>query len=279
MRLLSALDCECRVCVHSQPTFEQRVTMMLKLQSRKAWANVVDVGTPDNTLLVPMAPPDFVRLLDEVKFTNGADQEVVAELYEKTVTEALSATTELRFVKQRWIDKDVKQLVKVLPFCKELRRLALDDNEELTEAGAETLAEELEKRSEDGKWVAAPNLTHIGHMAGRDFASSARLKEACTKRGIVLKSFAGLTGFSRGGAFAPPPPAGRRRWRLFRNVARIAAAPSVERLERPAEAQATHVEVLSTGTARAAEESKGKMELTEVTPMSEPPATAGAYPD
>lgn len=126
----------------AQPTFERRMAFLLKMQSSLAWANVVDVGNPDATRLVPLTPKSFEELLETRKFTNGADHGTVLELYRKTIEEALSQTTELRFVKQGWRDADVAVLCEVLPLCRELRCLALDDNK-LTSSGAKMLANAL----------------------------------------------------------------------------------------------------------------------------------------
>ena len=38
------------------PTFERRVTMLLKMQSSRAWANVVHVGNPAAKMLAPLTP-------------------------------------------------------------------------------------------------------------------------------------------------------------------------------------------------------------------------------
>ena len=114
------------------PNFERRVTMLLKLSSSVAWKNVVDVGTPDAKKLVPLTPEAFEKLLTTLAFTNGADTEVVAGLYHKTIDDALSQTTSLRFVKEDWGDSEIRELVQVLPLCKQLRRLALDNNPKMT---------------------------------------------------------------------------------------------------------------------------------------------------
>ena len=58
--------------VPRQPTFEMRVTMLLKMQSSQAWANVVNVGNPDAKALVPLTPAAFDALLQTRTFTNGA---------------------------------------------------------------------------------------------------------------------------------------------------------------------------------------------------------------
>ena len=171
------------------PNFERRVTMLLKLSSSVAWKNVVDVGTPDAKKLVPLTPEAFEKLLTTLAFTNGADTEVVAGLYQKTIDDALSQTTSLRFVKEDWGDSEIRELVQVLPLCKQLRRLALDENPKMTSAAARTLAKALK----DG---AAPNLTHLGIEAGLTgtsaLAKSRELKAACDARGIECVRFAGL---------------------------------------------------------------------------------------
>ena len=174
------------------PNFEQRVSMLLKMQSSRAWANVVNVGNPNAKQLVPLTPEGFAALLETLHFTNGADRGPVAELYRKTIENALSQTQELRFVKQGWGDKEIAELVGVLPLCTELRRLALDDNDEITAKGAKTLADALAERG------AAPKLTHLGVEARSsmglrtNFASSKELRAVCESRRIVIIPFAGI---------------------------------------------------------------------------------------
>ena len=190
------------------------------MQSSLAWANVVDVGNPDAKMLVPHTPAAFEALLEKCVFTNGADRGVVAGLYRQTIEQALSQTRELRFVKQGWTDKDIEELVKVLPLCTELRRLALDDNEQLTGKGAKLLAAALTHG-------AAPKLTHLGHEAASSrgvptsFARSEALRAACAARGIVLASFIKHTDAqeSAAGTGAASP-------RVFRLLTRRGAAAS-----------------------------------------------------
>ena len=174
------------------PNFEQRVSMLLKMQSSRAWANVVNVGNPNAKQLVPLTPEGFSALLETLHFTNGADRGPVAELYRKTIENALSQTQELRFVKQGWGDKEIAELVGVLPLCTELRRLALDDNDKITAKGAKTLADAFAERG------AAPKLTHLGVEARSsmglrtNFASSKELRAVCESRRIVIVPFAGI---------------------------------------------------------------------------------------
>jgi hypothetical protein len=168
------------------PTFEQRLTMLLKMQSSLAWANIVDVAKPNAKVLVPLPPAAFAALLEKRVFTNGAARRFVSKLYEKTINEALSQTTQLRFVKQDWRDKDIAELVQVLPFCAKLQRLALDDNNKLTCKSAQALAQALTEGM-------APCLEYLGHEAGHSFAHSKALRDACKERGIKLKRFAGIT--------------------------------------------------------------------------------------
>ena len=212
------------------PNFEQRVTMLLKMQSSLAWANVVNVGTADDgraKMLVPLTPEAFQRLLDTKTFTNGSDKEFVAGLYRKTIEDALSQTRELRYVKQDWRDRDVQELVQVLPLCTELRRLALDDNDKLTVKSARLIAKALEAG-------AAPHLTHLGHEAGPSFSSCAVLREACKARGIVLTMYAGIKGNHQATLNIKAP---RRRHSLYFNL-RAACAAGVK-APTPSAAQAS----------------------------------------
>ena len=64
-------------------------------------------------------------LATSCSFTNGADSEVVAELYRKTATALLSSTTELKFEKLEWTATDYQRLGEALPYCTSLETLSL----------------------------------------------------------------------------------------------------------------------------------------------------------
>ena len=130
-------------------------------------------------------PDAFRVLLDARTFTNGADKNLVSNLYRTTIEEALSQVHELRFVSQGWVDADMQALVKVLPLCTELRRLALDRNNKLTAKGAKILANALLSG-------AAPRLTHLGHNASDGFMKSKALRKACLDRHVKLQRYAGI---------------------------------------------------------------------------------------
>ena len=160
------------------PSFEQRVTMMLKMQSLMGWNMIVDVGNPCAKPHVPLTAASFETLLESKTFTNNADSTVVAKLYAKTMHEALGMTPLLRFPALKWGDDEMKQLVEVLPECTALRGLNLKNNK-FTLAGATMLARCLN----DG---AMPKLLCIGGY-NTMLLESPELKAACDARGIALQ--------------------------------------------------------------------------------------------
>ena len=74
----------------------------------------------------PLAPAAFTEVLaTSCSFTNGADSEVVAELYRKTATALLGSTTELIFNKLEWKAVDYQRLGEALPYSTALETLTL----------------------------------------------------------------------------------------------------------------------------------------------------------
>lgn len=90
----------------------------------------------------------------------------------------------------------MEDLIEVLPLCKRLERLALDDNRRLTQISARGLARALRAGF-------APSVTHVGIEGSGSFARSKELRAACNERQIILTRFAGIVaGTSRRSQFA-----------------------------------------------------------------------------
>ena len=103
---------------------------------------------------------------EKKKPINKAALDVIAQFRDASNSSAeglgldeLNERLMLRFVKEDWSDADISELVKVLPMCNELRRLALDENPKMSAAAARLLAKALNEG-------AAPKLTHLGIEAG-----------------------------------------------------------------------------------------------------------------
>ena len=132
--------------------------MLLKLQSSKCWSNLVDVGEPDARLRPPKTVDEFKRLLQQLKFTNGADRRVVAELYKTTLNTALGQARSLRYVGLRWGDEEMAELIKVLPLCTKLEQLNLKGaHNRYTAEAAQLLANALEAEP-----LVMPRLKQLG---------------------------------------------------------------------------------------------------------------------
>ena len=139
------------------PTLERLVCMLVKSHSSKSWATIVNVGDPKDRPKPPLTPKDFKRLLKKLTFTNGADKEVVNELYTKTIETALGDQKVLRYAGLGWGDEEIKQLCKVLPLCHSLESLNLKGtSNRYTSASAKMLANVLGKRKN------LPNLMNLG---------------------------------------------------------------------------------------------------------------------
>ena len=180
------------------PTFEMRVSMLLKSQSSWAWNNLVDTGetwdpamahTQRAKILPPLTPKAFKKLLGNGKdlpgkvFTNDADVDVVAELYKKTIEDALGQTTELRFAGVGWSEADLDDLIDVLPLCSKLETLNIDDNSDLTAAAGKRLAEALQ----DHRTAPALKLLKAAYSGGvTEEVHGGELQRACEARGIKI---------------------------------------------------------------------------------------------
>ena len=173
------------------PTFEMRVSMLLKLQSSWAWNNLVDTSntwdpaarqTQRARILPPLTPDAFKTLLRKKKFTNGkADMDRVADLYESTIKVALSQATQLRFSGVGWKDVELYDLIDVLPMCTKLETLNIGDNPDLTAAAGDRLAEALRDRG------TAPALRELRakYSGGVTMqGQGGELKRACEARRI-----------------------------------------------------------------------------------------------
>ena len=109
----------------------------------------------------PLAPAAFAEVLaTSCSFTNGADSEVVAELYRKTATALLGSTTELRFANLEWTAADYQRLGEALPYCTALEKLLLEFMS-FDAAGSAAVQ----------SWVLPPSTTFISLFGGSSLTS------------------------------------------------------------------------------------------------------------
>lgn len=218
------------------PTFEYRVALLAKPgQDTTRWPSLIDVGSDgsaadtasgasssssfdagaavgDTLAMVrhaPMTPERFVGELQQKVFSNGADHEMVARLYEDTAATVISGAKKLSYHGVGWDDKDLMMFCEWLPRCTllealhlganrfgdgsiarfaqvvadgapstpilgNLTRLFLHANDSVGEIGARWLVEALEKG-------ALPRLQQLSYPR-----PTAELRGACMRRGIKL---------------------------------------------------------------------------------------------
>eukprot|EP00966_Prymnesium_polylepis_P188204 4361798-Prymnesium_polylepis.1 len=84
------------------PSFERRSSQLIKRAKSfglTGWCMCTDLaahqGSHDTPRQVPFAPVTFDGILQQRVFTNGADREVVSNLYQKVATAVLGATSEI----------------------------------------------------------------------------------------------------------------------------------------------------------------------------------------
>jgi len=167
--------------------FEHPVSQMIKPRSPLSSRRAADLEIPRNYFFVadeqrtrseaPLHPRAFASLLARRTFTNGADCEVVANLYADTLAGAFGSATGLQFDNSAWGDEDLKQLAEVLPLARAATILLLRTNH-YGERGVDAAASALEAD-------AAPRLQEllVDSCGG---AAEARLPTACSARGIGL---------------------------------------------------------------------------------------------
>ena len=128
----------------------------------------------------PLTPDGMHTLLMEKKFTNGADREVVVKLYTNVAERCIYPAEELNYTGFGFGDEEMKVLCEWFPKCEKVKKLVLNDNAFST-TGFDLLAEVV------GREGAMPKLEKIEVVANKD-QPSAKLREACEKRGIELEA-------------------------------------------------------------------------------------------
>jgi len=119
------------------PTFERLVSMIAKRATISAWPMIVDVGSGTGTShrLPPLTPEAFRSLLEATVFTNGADRDIVIDLYRQTCEAVLRRASSLRYSSLDWSDNELRTLCVWLPECYELTELALTCNPRIGDDG------------------------------------------------------------------------------------------------------------------------------------------------
>jgi hypothetical protein len=183
------------------PTFERTVSMLIKEQSSKCWATIVDVGSGSRKPQPPRTPSSFDALVTDPRalaFTNGADRRVVSELYAVTITAALGQARSLRYAGLHWGDAEMAELVKVLPLCHRLEDLNLKgSHNRYTAASAAMLAGVLRATDARSGGRYMPMLRALGAGCAEIGApvtaehepllGDAGLREVCRERAIALE--------------------------------------------------------------------------------------------
>ena len=159
------------------------------------WATICDVGAfaeggIGRTVVVPpKAPEAFEEMLSHLTFTNNADQGKVLMLYKDTLDAALGQARSLRYVGLQWGDQQMRDLVKVLPLCRNLVYLNLKGSHNKYTSEASALLGDVLSRDD-----VMPRLQMIG-AGSRDKAAEEdqgplledpALKAICGKRGVAL---------------------------------------------------------------------------------------------
>ena len=94
------------------------------------WDPVIDVGKPSNrrSVLPPLSIAEFREKVGELHFTNGADREVVASIYERTLRSAFGGASKLMFNSCGWGPAAASSFAASLELCTRLETLDLEEN-------------------------------------------------------------------------------------------------------------------------------------------------------
>ena len=164
------------------PTFESSVAMLIKpYLGRGTCPSLIDVSLRASVCkrFAPRTPDGMHKLLMEKKFTNGADREVVVKLYTNVAERCIYPAEILDYDGFRFGDEEMKVLCEWFPKCEMVETLYLVNNA-FTVMGWDLLAEVV------GREGAMPKLKKITAIYNKD-KPSAKLREACEKRGIELE--------------------------------------------------------------------------------------------
>ena len=188
------------------PVYEERMaTLGLKTRSAfffslegnptvvRQWSKVVEVAgeeQEEGTRKPPLAPTRFGALLDSgrLAFSNGADLEVVRELYRATAAAGFGELTALRFPYAGWGDAEVAELGAMLGEvpCPRVTTLDLSWNRELRSGEAlgavvGLLAPSLEVLDLSGCWALTSLPPQLGECAALE-----KLEKARPRRKVLL---------------------------------------------------------------------------------------------
>merc|ERR1712137_1232491 len=111
--------------------------MLAKPSSIMIWPTIVDVA--DEVCAAKQSAPPTVEemgaLLRSKTFTNGADADVVLDLFQQTATAVLGNSPKILFRYLGWGDTEIEQLCKWLVACDEVEKLDLQLNCDITDTG------------------------------------------------------------------------------------------------------------------------------------------------
>ena len=161
------------------PVYEGNSSRILKLQmAGLVWPAVLDVGSEgiieakekdeygNEKQYVP--PPPSIRAFREkvptLHFTNGADAELVADIYERMIRLALGGAVQLVFASAGWGDAEAASFAESLELCTRLETLNLSNNA----IGAAGLAALVKALGEEG---VAPKLQKLD-LGNNDFGGA-----------------------------------------------------------------------------------------------------------
>ena len=102
-----------------------------EIEGRWLWAMIIDSSVADATKgrRPPLAPVAFTELLQTKRFTNDADVDGVARLYEKTATQVLGATPKLELDYMPVREGDGARLAQAFALCHALEEFSWNATE------------------------------------------------------------------------------------------------------------------------------------------------------
>lgn len=165
------------------PHFEASASALIKEAHPCTWARHVRLSEmgrqgADSQRVAPVHPEAFAATLALKEITNGADCEILADLYADALEGAFGTAEDLIYSRAGWDDDDIADLARALDLARRATVLDVSENDAITADGWRALAHAIAAGS-------AGSLKRISVTIGRSARQKSGvevLRQACDNR-------------------------------------------------------------------------------------------------